>query len=66
MDVHELEILLLIGSAVLIAAVFAVRVSVTAGLPSLLVYRPVTPAFSLPSAISALLPVVCHDGVEHP
>jgi len=37
-DVHELEILLLIGSAVLIAAVLAVRVSVTAGLPSLLVY----------------------------
>ena len=38
MDVHELEVFLLIGSAVLIAAILAVRLSVTAGLPSLLVY----------------------------
>ena len=38
MDVHELDILLLIGSAVLIAAVLAVRLSVTAGFPSLLAY----------------------------
>ncbi len=38
MDVHELDDLLLIGSAVLIAAVLAVRLSVTAGLPSLLAY----------------------------
>jgi cell volume regulation protein A len=37
-DIHELDILLLIGSAVLIAAVLAVRMSVTAGLPSLLAY----------------------------
>ncbi len=38
MDVHELDQLLLIGSGVLILAILAVRVSVTAGLPSLLVY----------------------------
>lgn len=38
MDIHELEVFLLIGSAVLIAAILAVRLSVTAGLPSLLVY----------------------------
>ncbi len=38
MDLHELDNLLLIGSAVLIAAVLAVRVSVFAGLPSLLAY----------------------------
>ncbi len=38
MDVHELDTLLLIGSAVLVAAILAVRVSVTAGLPSLLAY----------------------------
>lgn len=38
MDIHELDQLLLIGSAVLVAAILAVRVSVTAGLPSLLVY----------------------------
>ncbi len=38
MDVHELDTLLLVGSAVLVAAVLAVRVSVTAGLPSLLAY----------------------------
>ena len=38
MDVHELDLLLLIGSAVLVAAILAVRVSVTAGLPSLLAY----------------------------
>ncbi|MFZ0140080.1 MAG: cation:proton antiporter, partial [Aeromicrobium sp.] len=38
MDIHELDNLLLIGSAVLIAAVLAVRVSVFAGLPSLLAY----------------------------
>ena len=38
MDIHELDNLLLIGSAVLIAAVLAVRLSVTAGLPSLLAY----------------------------
>ncbi len=38
MDVHELDQLLLIGSGVLILAILAVRVSVFAGLPSLLVY----------------------------
>lgn len=37
-DIHDLETYLLIGSVVLIAAVLAVRVSVTAGLPSLLLY----------------------------
>jgi cell volume regulation protein A len=37
-DVHELDTFLLFGSAVLVAAVLAVRVSVRAGLPSLLVY----------------------------
>jgi cell volume regulation protein A len=36
--VHELDHFLLIGSAVLIVAVLAVRLSVTAGLPSLLAY----------------------------
>jgi potassium/hydrogen antiporter len=36
--VHELDQFLLIGSAVLIVAVLAVRLSVTAGLPSLLAY----------------------------
>lgn len=38
MDIHDLDTFLLIGSAVLIAAILAVRLSVTAGLPSLLVY----------------------------
>lgn len=38
MDVHQLDRYLLIGSAVLIVAVLAVRLSVTAGLPSLLAY----------------------------
>ncbi len=38
MDVHDLDRYLLIGSAVLIVAVLAVRLSVTAGLPSLLAY----------------------------
>ena len=38
MDVHDLDTFLLIGAAVLIAAVLAVRVSVRAGLPSLLMY----------------------------
>jgi cell volume regulation protein A len=37
-DIHDLDTFLLAGSAVLIAAILAVRVSVTAGLPSLLVY----------------------------
>jgi cell volume regulation protein A len=36
--VHELDQILLIGSVVLIAAVLGVRLSVTAGLPSLLAY----------------------------
>ncbi|MBC7631399.1 potassium/proton antiporter [Aeromicrobium sp.] len=38
MDAHDLDTFLLIGSGVLILAVLAVRLSVTAGLPSLLVY----------------------------
>jgi cell volume regulation protein A len=37
-DIHELDRYLLLGSAVLIIAVLAVRLSVTAGLPSLLAY----------------------------
>lgn len=38
MGVHELNQILLIGSIVLVAAVLGVRLSVTAGLPSLLAY----------------------------
>ena len=38
MDIHDLDAFLLVGSAVLIVAILAVRLSVTAGLPSLLVY----------------------------
>ncbi|CAN5320117.1 potassium/proton antiporter [soil metagenome] len=38
MDVHQLDQFLLIGSGVLLAAILAVRLSVGAGLPSLLVY----------------------------
>lgn len=38
MDVHQLDQVLLVGSGVLILAILAVRVSVSAGLPSLLVY----------------------------
>ena len=38
MDIHDLDTFLLVGSGVLIAAILAVRLSVTAGLPSLLVY----------------------------
>ncbi|MCL3817322.1 potassium/proton antiporter [Aeromicrobium wangtongii] len=38
MDVHELDQYLLVGSGVLILAILAVRLSVRAGLPSLLVY----------------------------
>lgn len=38
MDVHELDTFLLVGSAVLLVAILAVRVSIGAGLPSLLVY----------------------------
>ncbi|WP_370249275.1 potassium/proton antiporter [Nocardioides sp.] len=37
-DVHELETFLLIGSAVTLVAILAVRVSASAGLPSLLLY----------------------------
>ena len=38
MDVHDLDTFLLLGPALLIVAVLAVRLSVTAGLPSLLFY----------------------------
>lgn len=38
MDVHDLDLFLLIGSGVLIASVLAVRLSVVTGLPSLLAY----------------------------
>lgn len=38
MDSHEFDTYLLIGSGVLILAILAVRLSLTAGLPSLLVY----------------------------
>ena len=38
MDADQLDQILLIGSGVLVLAVLAVRISVTAGLPSLLVY----------------------------
>lgn len=38
MEGYDLDLYLLVGSAVLILAVLAVRVSVTAGLPSLMVY----------------------------
>lgn len=38
MDVHDLDRYLLVGAGVLILAVLAVRLSVTIGLPSLLVY----------------------------
>jgi cell volume regulation protein A len=38
LDVHTLDHLLLAGSAVLLLAILAVRISVAAGLPSLLVY----------------------------
>lgn len=38
MDVHQLDQVLLVGSGVLILAILAVRLSVSAGLPSLLVY----------------------------
>ncbi len=37
MDVHDLDVFLLVGSGVLIAAILAVRLSVSVGLPSLLV-----------------------------
>ena len=37
-DVHQLDTFLLVGSAVTLLAVLAVRVSSRAGLPSLLVY----------------------------
>jgi len=38
MDVHDLDTYLLVGSGVLVLAALAVRLSVTAGMPSLLVY----------------------------
>ena len=38
MDVHELDTMLLVGSGVLILAVLAVRLSLTVGMPSLLIY----------------------------
>jgi cell volume regulation protein A len=38
LDIHDLDVFLLVGSAVLIAAILAVRLSVSVGLPSLLVY----------------------------
>lgn len=38
LDVHELDRLLLVGAGVLLLAILAVRLSVRAGLPSLLVY----------------------------
>ena len=37
-DVHQLDLFLLVGSAVTILAILAVRISSRAGLPSLLVY----------------------------
>ena len=37
-DVHELDGFLLVGSAVTLLAILAVRVSSRAGLPSLLIY----------------------------
>src|SRR6478735_2667291 len=37
-DAHQLDLFLLVGSAVTLAAILAVRLSVRAGLPSLLVY----------------------------
>jgi cell volume regulation protein A len=37
-DVHQLDSVLLVGSAVMLVAILAVRVSVRAGLPSLLIY----------------------------
>ena len=37
-DVHQLDLVLLVGAVVLLAAILAVRLSVGAGLPSLLVY----------------------------
>ena len=37
-DVHQLDLFLLVGSAVTILAILAVRVSSRAGLPSLLIY----------------------------
>jgi cell volume regulation protein A len=37
-DAHQLDSVLLVGSAVMLVAILAVRVSVRAGLPSLLVY----------------------------
>lgn len=38
MDADELDRLLLVGSVVLLLAILAVRVSLAAGLPSLLIY----------------------------
>ena len=37
-DVHQLDLFVLVGSAVTILAILAVRVSSRAGLPSLLIY----------------------------
>jgi cell volume regulation protein A len=37
-DVHQLDSVLLVGAAVMLVAILAVRVSVRAGLPSLLIY----------------------------
>ena len=37
-DVHQLDLFLLVGSAVTILAILAVRISSRAGLPSLLIY----------------------------
>ena len=38
LDVHQLDTFLLVGSAVTLAAILAVRLSSRAGLPSLLIY----------------------------
>ena len=37
-DAHQMDMVLLIGAVVMLVAILAVRVSVRAGLPSLLIY----------------------------
>ena len=58
MNSHDLDTYLLVGSGVLVLAILAVRVSVSAGLPSLLLYLGIGLAIGEAGAANAALSVV--------
>ncbi len=52
-DVHQLDLIVLVGSAVTILAILAVRISSRAGLPSLLIYLLMGAASASPGSASS-------------